>query len=273
MILSDLDGTLLGRNRQISSYTEQILTMAARRDVIIVPATGRFYSAIPSSVRSLPFIRYAILMNGAQVYDCVQQRSLYRAELSTQEADRVFALLSALPATMDCFIGDDCGYMDARHYNRLEDWVLDPNARQIIMETRQSVEDLPQYVHDLGRPVQKIQAFFKTSELRDRVMRQLAEGFPEISVACSLPGNIEITHRRATKGEALRFLCDYLNISPAQVMAFGDERNDCAMLELAGVGAAMSNAVPQAKAVADVLIGAHWEDAVAHTIEEMVLKI
>lgn len=272
MILSDLDGTLLGQNRQISSYTEQVLTRAAQRGVIIVPATGRFYGAIPDSLRRLPFIRYAVLMNGAQVFDCVGQKALYRAELPVQAAGRIFARLSALPATIDCFVGDNCGYMDAHYYSRIEEWVLDLNARQIILETRRPVENLPQHILNLGKPVQKIQTFFKDIALRDRVMCQLAEEFPEISVACSLPGNIEITHRRATKGEALRFLCGHLNIDPAQVMAFGDERNDCAMLELAGVGVAMANAVPQAKAVADVLIGACWEDAVAHMIEDVVLK-
>ncbi len=272
MILSDLDGTLLGHDRQISSYTEQILTQAAGRGVIIVPATGRFYGAIPHSLRRLPFIRYAILMNGAQVYDCAEQKALYRAELPVQLAGRIFALLSTLPATMDCFVDDSCGYMDARYYSHVEEWVSDINARQIILETRQPVENLPQHILNLGKPVQKIQTFFKDIALRDRMMETLAAEFPDISVACSLPGNIEITHRRATKGEALRFLCGHLNIDPAQVMAFGDERNDCAMLELAGVGAAMANAVPQAKAVANIVIGAFWEDAVARTIEKAVLQ-
>lgn len=272
MILSDLDGTLLGRDRQISSYTEQVLTRAARRGVVIVPATGRFYGAIPASLRRLPFIRYFVLMNGAQVYDCVSQNALYRAELPVEVAGRIFARLSALPATIDCFVDDNCGYMDARYYSRVEEWVLDLNARQIILETRRPVENLPRHILGLGKPVQKIQSFFKDIALRDHVMLEFSEEFPEISVACSLPGNIEITHRRATKGEALRFLCGHLNIDPAQVMAFGDERNDCTMLELAGVGVAMANAVPQAKDAADLLIGPYWEDAVARTIEDFVLK-
>lgn len=272
MILSDLDGTLLGHDRQISSYTEQVLTRAAERGIIIVPATGRFYDAMPASLRRLPFIRYAILMNGAQVYDCVEQKILHCAELPVEVAGSIFARLNALPATIDCFVDNNRGYMDAYHYSRVEEWVSDLNARQIILETRRPLKNLPQYILELGKPVQKIQSFFKDIALRDQMMVELPEEFPDIAVACSLPGNLEITHRRATKGEALRFLCNYLSISPAQVMAFGDERNDCAMLTVAGVGAAMKNAVPQAKAVADIVVGAYWEDAVAHTIEEMVLQ-
>lgn len=272
MILSDLDGTLLGRDRQISDYTANILTQAARRGIAIVPATGRFYGALPTSIRQLPFIRYAILMNGALVYDSLEKRVLYRAELSPQVSGRIFERLRTLPATIDCFVDDRCGYMDAHFYSRIEEWVLDSNARQIILETRKPIENLPQYIHNLGKPVQKIQSFFKDTKLRDHVMHELAKDFPEIAVACSLPGNIEITHRDATKGAALKFLCEHLGINPTQVLAFGDERNDCAMLELAGVGAAMANAVPQAKAVADMVIGAYWEDAVAHLIEDVVLK-
>ncbi len=271
MILSDLDGTLLGRDRQISSYTAHVLTKAAQQGGLIVPATGRFYGALPQSLRQLPFIRYAVLMNGAQVYDSLENRVLYRAELPPQEADRIFAWLRALPATIDCF-ADNNGYMEARYYSQIEEWVLDVNARQIVLETRKPVENLPQYVHSLGKPVQKIQSFFKDDALRDRVMCELSAEFPEIAVACSLPGNIEITHRNATKGAAMQFLCGHLGMDPAQVMAFGDERNDCTMLELAGTGVAMANAVPQAKAMADMVIGTCSEDAVAHMIEAAVLR-
>ena len=45
-------------------------------------------------------------------------------------------------------------------------------------------------------------------------------------------------------------MSDYLALDKSQVMAMGDEENDLTMLEWAGLGVAMANAVPKVKAVA-----------------------
>ena len=88
-------------------------------------------------------------------------------------------------------------------------------------------------------------------------------------MACSLPGNVEITHRDATKGAALEFLCGHLGIPAAQAAAFGDERNDCSMLRAAGLGVAMGNAAPEARAAANAVTASNDEDGVAR----MVLRL
>ena len=47
------------------------------------------------------------------------------------------------------------------------------------------------------------------------------------------------------KAVGLRLLTDYLALDKTQVMAMGDEENDLTMLEWAGLGVAMANAVPK----------------------------
>lgn len=85
-------------------------------------------------------------------------------------------------------------------------------------------------------------------------------------MACSLPGNVELTHRDATKGAAMAALCAHLGIPLERAVAFGDERNDCSMLAAAGLGVAMGNAAPEAKAAARLVTGTNQEDGVARTL-------
>ena len=69
IVALDLDGTLLDSEKRLSEVNRVALEAAARRGIAIVPTTGRFFGAMPEPVRNLPFVRYAITINGAQVYD------------------------------------------------------------------------------------------------------------------------------------------------------------------------------------------------------------
>ncbi len=176
------------------------------------------------------------------------------------------ARLEDFPGTLDCYMEDNCGWMEARYYAALDDWILDPVSRRIIREMRRPMEDLRGYVGRRGRPVQKIQSYFRDEATQRAVLAALAEEFPELSVACSLPGNVELTHRDATKGAAMIALCAYLGIPLERAVAFGDERNDCSMLAAAGLGVAMGNAAPEAKAAARLVTDTNQEDGVARTL-------
>ena len=114
--------------------------------------------------------------------------------------------------------------------------------------------------------MQKIQSYFRDEATQRAVLAALAEEFPELSVACSLPGNVELTHRDATKGAAMTALCAHLGIPLERAAAFGDERNDCSMLAAAGLGVAMGNAAPEAKAAARLVTDTNQEDGVARTL-------
>ena len=120
--------------------------------------------------------------------------------------------------------------------------------------------------------MQKIQSYFRDPAVKREVLNTLPAEFPEITVACSLPGNVEITHRDATKGAALEFLCGHLGMPAAQAAAFGDERNDCSMLRAAGLGVAMGNAQPEVLAAADAVTGDNNHDGVAQAIEKYILQ-
>ena len=72
LIAFDLDGTILRDNKELSRRSLEALELAAGKGIRIVPATGRLYSGIPEEIRTLPFVRYVIAANGAEVYDAAE---------------------------------------------------------------------------------------------------------------------------------------------------------------------------------------------------------
>ncbi len=267
LILLDLDGTLLTSDKRISPGNFAALERANADGIHIVPSTGRFFDGIPQVVRDLSFVRYAITVNGAQIYDWTEDRILRRAEIQPADAERIYDRLEALPVIYDCFL-DGWGYMDRRNYQRIDQFISDPRVNRMVKDLRKPVENFRAFMREQNRPVQKIQMFFRDMALREQVWAQLIREFPDMSVTSSISNNVEINARHANKGEALEFLCRYLGLEVSQSMAFGDGSNDRSMIEAAGVGVAMANADQALKAAADYITDTNDNDGVAKAMEK-----
>ena len=87
----------------------------------------------------------------------------------------------------------------------------------------------------------------------------------------STPQHLEFMHKDATKGSGLLTLAAKLGIDRSETMALGDQQNDVTMIEAAGLGVAMGNAVPEVKAVADVETTTQNADGVGVAVEKWVL--
>jgi len=63
---------------------------------------------------------------------------------------------------------------------------------------------------------------------------------------------------------------DKLGVLPEEVAAFGDGENDLEMIQYAGLGVAMGNAVPLLKQAADLVAPACDEDGAARVLEQLI---
>ena len=88
----------------------------------------------------------------------------------------------------------------------------------------------------------------------------------------SRPILLELLPQGVDKGYGLQQLCRYLQLSPQQVMAIGDEENDLAMLRFAEYGVAMDNATDDVKELACFVTRNNDQDGVAWAIEQYVLS-
>ena len=270
LIALDLDGTLLDSRKHLSAGNLAALEQAAAQGIHIVPATGRFYAGMPEAVRALPFLRYMIAVNGAQVCDLRTGDVLYRAEIPCAQALEVLDDLAALPGIYDCYV-DGCGYMSRTQYERAADYIREPGILQMVLETRRPVEDLAAFLAAGARSPQKIQMFFRDMDRRALELQRLPKRFPELVITTALTNNVEINAWGAQKGTALEMLCGHLGLECAQAMAIGDGLNDRSMLRAAGIGVAMGNAPAEVQREADFVTAANDADGVAAAIRRFCL--
>ncbi len=86
----------------------------------------------------------------------------------------------------------------------------------------------------------------------------------------STPTHLEVTRADVDKADALSRLCARRGITPDQVVAIGDGRNDLGMLAFAGVAVAPANAHPEVLAAADLITASNDEDGVARALAQLV---
>ena len=270
LIALDLDGTLLNSDKQLTQQNAQALACAAARGIEIVPTTGRFFSGMPEIIRSLPYLHYAITINGAAVYDVRYDADIARAEIPLPLAVEIMRYLDTLPVIYDCYM-NNWGWMTRAMQLRADAFAPDEHYLRMIRNLRTPVDDLKSYLLETGRDVQKIQLFLTDPALRLTLLRQLGGQFEGLCVSSSVPNNIEINSTDANKGEALRKLAAHLGLDISRTMAIGDGLNDLSMLRAAGVGVAMENACPEAKQAADYVTGSCDESGVAAAIRRFCL--
>lgn len=270
IIVLDLDGTLLTSDKRISPRNYAALERAAEKGIHIVPSTGRFYDGMPAVVRELPFVRYAITVNGAEIYDAREDRVLHRAEMTPEQADEVFEVLDTLPVVYDCY-QDGWGWMEKRLYDKAEDFIDDPRVLAMVKDLRTPVKDFRGLIRSRNKGIQKIQMFFKDMDQRAKALPFLRQRFPGLNVTSSITNNLELNSLDAHKGAALLELCRILGVDSSQTMAFGDGLNDITMLSTAALGVAMENACPEVKVAADHITDTNDHDGVAKAIEQFCL--
>lgn len=252
LLALDLDGTLLNTEKLLTVPCQEALSLAAAKGIEIVPTTGRFFTGMPEIIRELPFLRYAITVNGAQVYDAKLGAVISRAEIPLCEALEAMEYLEAYDLIYDCYV-DSWGWITREYQEKAADFVPDQYYLRMLQVLRTPVPELKDYLRGRGSDVQKIIIFTRTDELQGKLLDILPARFPNLKVTSSAPHNIELNAPLAQKGRALLALADALGIAQEETMAIGDGLNDLSMIEAAGLGVAMGNAHPQVKASADAV--------------------
>ena len=270
LIALDLDGTMLTYDKMITPRTYAALEQAAAQGHFIVPATGRALHALPENVKALPFVHYAITINGACVSNTDTGEKLLRCEIPRDRALALMEYAKRYDCMYDCY-WDDAGWSERAFLERIDYFNRDEAVRKLILQTRRPVDDLLYKVRTEMDAVQKVQLCFRAVPERDAAWEDIAAAFPDIAATASFQNNLELNHKTATKGNALRFLARRLGVDERDTIAFGDSSNDLAMLTAAGEGVAMGNASASVKAVCSAITDTNENDGVAAYLEKYLL--
>lgn len=265
LITLDLDGTLLNSKKELSPENAAALQWAADQGIEIVPTTGRFYGGMPEVIRSLPYLHYAITINGAQVYDVRNNVGIAKAEIPVERAVELMSWLDQFPVIYDCFM-DNWGWMTRSLQEKADEFAPNEHYAKMLKELRTPVEELKAFLTERGHDIQKSQFFAKDMSLRAKLMEEIPQRFPGLIVSSAVVNNVEINDKNAHKGNAIRQLAAHLGLDRSQILAFGDGSNDITMLQEAGIGVCMENGLDSVKAVADYITDSCDEDGVAKAI-------
>ncbi|MBR4935224.1 MAG: HAD family phosphatase, partial [Anaerotignum sp.] len=251
LVASDLDGTLLNRNKEITPRLFGALKNLDELGVYFVPSTGRPFGTVPKAIKELPFLKYVITSNGATIYDAVEQKNIIENFLTPEAVDAVIEIARELPVITEYFI-DGKAYIAKAVYDDLTPFELTESHEAYIKNSRTPVEDFWNEMKKNNTVLENINLVFKDMDLRKEIWDKL-KATELASVTAATTKNIEITSLFATKAKALEKLCDLLGLTREQVLAMGDGDNDMPMIQFAGIGIAMENGEEHIKQAADII--------------------
>ena len=275
MIGLDLDGTLFNSRKQLTAHTREVLLRAMAQGIVPVIATGRPRAGLPAVLEELGGLRYAVVTNGAAVYDLQSGACIYQKEMDRAAAADLLARTRALETVQGAFVGP-WGYMEEIDRARIARLDLVDEMKRYLCASRKMVDSLPGFVRGADHGPQKLVLMFlkdASGELIDaEAAMQITGEYEQFSFVSGGVGNIEIMDRTVGKGEALLALGRQLGIAPGEIMAIGDSENDLDMIRKAGFGVAMANAEDVLLRHADARTLTNDEDGAAAAIERYALR-
>lgn len=234
----DLDGTTLTSDHTIQpAISEAIRRISQQATVLLV--TGRHHTAAHPFHHQLGLDTPVISCNGTYVYDYARRQILACDAVPREEATRFIELARAHHLNIVMYLNDCMVYpagTPVRYMEAMGRWA----------------SQFPDAIRPQIKPVASLeQALARSSH----VWKFVVEGeMAEVSELASHPwikqhfcaeqswrNRMDFARAGNSKGARLAELLTQLDISPARVVAIGDNHNDISMLTLAGLGVAMAN--------------------------------
>jgi len=266
LIFINLDGTLLSGPRRMSERAKRTIAMVKEAGVEIVLFSSRPPRVIRPFHQQLSLQTPVIACNGALLWNMQAAAGLVHVPLEPELATEIVDLGRRLGAAMN-IESDDEWFAD-----RLSDVLRQAIEHGDISEP-DSVGELETILtgHD---PIDKLYFDLRDMDAEaagaalDSVRRAYGD---RASIHETLPGFVDITAVDASKAAMAQYLARQMQVPAEQTMAIGDHDSDATLLQWAGIGVAMRNATPPAKAAADVITSSNLRDGVAEALEQWVL--
>jgi Cof subfamily protein (haloacid dehalogenase superfamily) len=268
LVASDLDGTLLNKNKEITPRLFEALEKLDELGIYFVPSTGRPFGTVPKAIKELPFLKYVITSNGATIYDATEQKNIIENYLTPEAVDAVIEVAKELPIITEYFI-EGKAFIAKAVYDDLSPFDLTESHEFYIKNSRTPVEDFWNEMKRNSTVLENINLVFKDMELRKEIWDRL-KALGLASVTAATTKNIEITSLYATKAQALEKLCEVLGFSRENVLAMGDGDNDMPMIQFAGIGVAMANGEEHIKQAADIIADDCNDFGAAKILEQII---
>lgn len=265
LIAIDLDGTLLNSQGQISKGNLAAIRLAENLGVKIVLCTGRPYLSMKNFVAEIGFVHpedYIITFNGGQIQKATTGEVIISDTLSLEDMLRWDQEMKHLELPMN-IIDQDYVYEPLaypRGYPSL--YTKKGTAAPVKKKDFLTFQDHHRFNKFIvGTDQQHL-------EVQKKAIQPVL--FSDYALTMSFPWLMEVSNVGVNKGSAVRKLAQELNINREDTMGIGDQLNDLSLIEYAGIGVAMENAVEEIRQAANFISKTNDEDGVAYAIHHFL---
>lgn len=268
MILSDLDETLLV-NHHVPEFNREAIKKLKEKHVKFVPATGRAFNMIGEILQEIGTYEqeneYSICFNGCLIVENKNARTLRFQGLSYEKTKKLFDIANNYDVCVLIFTLDCC-YIFRADPNEVERKTVQKAPFQVIDDYDMSFLKNDHIAKILFE--RRDMTYLKNIEKEIQPLIQ-----DEYAVSYSSNRYLEFNAPGISKGNALLWLSEYLDMKPEEVIAIGDNYNDVSMIETAGLGVCVSCATSDIQELADYVTEVDYDQgAVKEVIERFVMK-
>jgi Cof subfamily protein (haloacid dehalogenase superfamily) len=270
LVLIDIDGTLVGDNKQIPERNHQAIQAIIQKNIKVTLVTGRSFHSSMDVIHAITEDVPVVFQNGAFIYrpqiDLVLRKEYLNPEIANflVEQGRINQLYTILftdflnPTDMIIETIYEGGYAPylARNQTRTE------LVSQIKIHSTMKIAEV---------------VLLGNEKIIQGIHQQAKKLFPEkFSPVKSfdLEGEVffEFFGPSVSKAHAVHFLSDHFQIPLSDIMFIGDSFNDIEALKIVGLPVAMGNAIEEVKDRAKFISKSNNEAGVAYAIETFLLK-
>ncbi len=264
LIALDMDGTLLNSHGKILTSTKEAVKKALDRGIKVVLCSGRPIAGLQHYMDELGIegsAEYVVTLNGAITRDAdddiitkdLVPNSLYRKMAA-------FAIEHKIPFNI---VDADSRIITADHnINPIVYLQAYENKATLYVRNPEEIPDDLEIAKG---------CFVSDSDLLDQWEDKIRKVFgKDLNVVRDDKNFLELLNPRVSKGNGLKELCQNINISPNEVMAVGDERNDISMFAFAGTAVCMDNGSAEAKKHADFITSSNDEDGISKAFNKFI---
>ncbi len=256
IVFVDLDGTLKDSYQKISVRNKIIIEKLSDIGVQVVFTTGRPLNYTISLSKQFSASNYVIASNGAEIYNYFNKKVIYNSIISNEiliklsELIKKYNLFFIANCLLKSYTNKDFGDPGKKIINSLDD-ILNEKISQLIVESF-DIESMKKFKKEIST-ISGVKISNKSRNPKDNNKILF----------------YDITNVDVSKGNAVKFLCDYLKIDINKTMAIGDSDNDIEMLQVSNIKVAMNNATDNLKKIAKFVTLSNDQEGVAIVLERL----
>ena len=265
MIATDIDGTLVNDNKEISPKTLAALKAARKKGVFVVLCTGRPVSGVKPYLEQLGLTQdenYVITYNGALATNIASGQVVVSNTLDYSDFTKLDTLShelnvhgQAIQPSSDLYVTTP----DISYYTVLDSFY-----------TKMPLHYRPQAQIPTEFPMAKYMWADEPAAI-NQALPNLPTAIKEDYYTVRSEGwFFEFMHKDAHKGKTTLELANKLGIKPHEILTAGDQQNDLTLIQ-AGFGVAMGNAIPEIKDLAQYVTADNNHDGLGLAVEKFVL--